>query len=184
MSSVLFRDAPPVVDALIDERRRDGSDRFDEVWEGVYVVNPPPSFRHSTVAGSVVDLLRPLAEERGLVVRREVGIGRHDDHRIPDVVVARVADLDYQEHYLLTAALVVEVVSPHERVDKRPFYRANGVDEVDEVDPLAGTITWFAIDPATGGYGPVAASAVLPIGPHDLARSARHLTGSSAGIRS
>lgn len=169
MASVLFRSAPPAVDALIDQRRRDGTDRFDEVWEGVYVVNPPPSFRHSTVAGLVVDLLRPLAEPRGLVVRREVGIGGHDDHRIPDVVVARVADLDDQEHYLLTATLVVEVLSPHERVDKRPFYRSRNVDEVVLVDPLSATITWFAVDPATGEYDTVAASAALPIGPHELA---------------
>ncbi|HXH56843.1 hypothetical protein [Iamia sp.] len=59
MSSVLFRSAAPAVDALIDERRRNGVDRFDEVWEGVYVVNPPPSSPHSTVAGLVLDLPCP-----------------------------------------------------------------------------------------------------------------------------
>ncbi|MGH9181919.1 MAG: hypothetical protein ACRDY5_09410, partial [Acidimicrobiales bacterium] len=75
MSSVLFRSAPPAVEALIADRRRTGNDRIDEVWDGVYVVNPPPSFRHSTVAGLIVDLLRPPAEARGLVVRREVGVG-------------------------------------------------------------------------------------------------------------
>lgn len=168
MSSVLFRSAPPAVDALIEERRRTGVDRFDEVWEGVYVVNPPPSFRHSTIAGLGVDLLRPPAEARGLVVRREVGIGRHDDHRIPDVVVARVADLDDQEHYLLTAAVVVEVLSPGERIDKRPFYLSCGVGEVVLVDPAAGTVAWSAMDSAGTGYEPVAAGAVLPVGPEAL----------------
>jgi hypothetical protein len=59
MSSVLFRSAPPAVDAPIDERRRTGAARFDEVWERVYVVNPPPSSPHSTVAGLVLDLPRP-----------------------------------------------------------------------------------------------------------------------------
>ena len=31
---------------LIAERRRLGHDRFDEVWEGVYVMNPLPNNEH------------------------------------------------------------------------------------------------------------------------------------------
>lgn len=169
MSSVLFREAPPAVEALIEERRRTGIDRFDEVWEGLYVVNPPPSFRHATVAGRILDLLRPPADDRGLVVRREVGVGRPNDHRIPDVVVARIADLDDHEHYLLTAAIVVEVLSPNERMDKRPFYLAHGVAEVVLVDPATGSITWYALAPERDSYLPVDASAVLPIGPAEVA---------------
>lgn len=121
MPSVLFRESPPTVDALIDERRRTGIDRVDEVWEGVYVVNPPPSFRHSTIAGLILDLLRPDADARDLVVRREVGIGGTDDYRIPDVVVADPADLDDAGQHLLTAAIAVEVLSPSEHLGKLPF---------------------------------------------------------------
>lgn len=54
-------------------------------------------------------------------------------------------------------------------MDKRPFYRANGLDEVVLVDPLEGTIAWFAVNPTTGEYETVAASAVLPIGATELA---------------
>lgn len=169
MSSVLFREAPPAVNALIEERRRIGVDRFDEVWDGVYVVNPPPSFRHSTVAGLIVDLLRPHAEEQGLVVRREVGIGGADDHRIPDVVVADVADLDQRDHYLLTAAIAVEVLSPNEQIDKRPFYLAHGVGEVVIVDHISGAVDWFAAPPDSSAYERVESSAVLPVGPIDVA---------------
>lgn len=165
MPSVLFRSSPPAVDALIEERRRTGIDRYDEVWDGVYIVNPPPSFRHSTVAGLVFDLLRPHAEARGLVVRREVGIGRHDDHRIPDVVVARMADLDEKQHYLLTAAIVVEVHSPGERIDKRPFYLSRGVAEVVLVDPASGIVEWLAMASEEAGYEPVMVSGILPVGP-------------------
>lgn len=132
---------------------------------------PLSAFRNSTVAGRVVDLRRPHAEARGLVVRREVGIGRHDDHRIPDVVVARTVDLDEQEHYLLTADIVVEVLPPRERVDKLPFYRSCGVAEVVLVDPLSGTVKWLATPGPTGptGYEPVSARAVVPVGPDALA---------------
>lgn len=166
---MLFRQPPPAVNALIEERRRTGIDRFDEVWEGLYVVNPPPSFRHSTVAGLILDLLRPHADGRGLVVRREVGIGRPDDHRIPDVVVAATADLDEAAHYLLTAAIAIEVLSPNERIDKRPFYLANGVTEVVLVDPEAGNVEWYAIAAGGAGYEPVTASAVVAVGPTDVA---------------
>lgn len=168
MSSVLFREAPPAVNELIEERRRSGLDRCDEIWEGVYVVNPPPSFRHSTITGLIVDLLRPHAEDRGLVVRREVGVGGADDHRIPDVVVADTADLDDTEHYLLTAAIAVEVLSPNERLDKRPFYLSLGVAEVVIVDPTAGTVEWSGIAPDGAGYEPLTASTLLPIGPADV----------------
>jgi len=168
MSSVLFRSPPPAVGAMLDERHRNGTDRFDEVWDGVYVVNPPPSFRHSTVAGLIFDLFRPHAEQRGLVVCREVGVGRPDDHRIPDVVVARIADLDDRQHYLLTAAIVVEVLSPGERVDKRPFYLSCGVTEIVLVDASSGTADWLALTPDGTGYAPLALSSVLPLGPDEV----------------
>lgn len=167
--SVLFREAPPAVDALIEERRHTGADRFDEVWEGVYVVNPPPSFGHAILSDRIVDLLRPLAAPLGLVVTREVGIGRSDDHRIPDVVVADPAHLDQVGHYLLTAAIAVEVRSPSERVDKRPFYLANNVAEVVLVDPSAGTVDWYRMSPDGSGYQSVESSAVLPVRPSQVA---------------
>ncbi len=165
MSSVLFREAPPAVDALIEERRRTGVDRFDEVWEGVYVVNPPPSYRHSTIAGLVLGLLEPHAVARGLVARREVGVGRADDHRIPDIVVADVANLDDRGHHLLSAHVAVEILSPSGRVDKRPFYLEHGVAEVVLVDPSSGEVEWFAAGAGRAAYEPVQASAVLPSAP-------------------
>lgn len=169
MPSVLFREPPPAVDALIEERRRTGTDRFDEIWEGTHVVNPPPSFRHSTVAGLILDLLEPGAEALRLVVRREVGIGGPNDHRIPGVVVADTSDLDEAGHYLLTAAIAVEVLSPNERIYKRPFYLAHGVREVVVVDPQTGTVEWSVIAPDGAGYERITASGVLPIGPSDVA---------------
>lgn len=168
MSAVLFREAPPVVDALIEQRRRTGIDRLDEVWEGVYVVNPPPSFRHAIVADRIAALLRSHAETRRLVVTREVGLGRPDDHRIPDVVIADTADLDDRRHYLLTAKIVVEVLSPNEASDKRPFYLAHGVAEVVHVDLVRRTVEWWAVGPGGDSYQPVSAGAVLPVGPADL----------------
>lgn len=165
---MLFRHAPPAVDALIQERRRTGVDRLDEVWDGVYVVNPPPSFRHATVARLIAGLFDRHAEARGLVVRWEVGVGRPSDHRIPDVVVGRVSDLDGREHYLLSAEIAVEVLSPTERVDKLPFYRTHGVTEVVLVDLAAGTVKWLGLGPDGADYRAITASTVLPLGSEDI----------------
>jgi hypothetical protein len=40
--------------------------------------------------------------------------------------------------------------------------------EPDLVDPAAGTVAWAAMDAEGTGYEPVAASAVLPVGPDAL----------------
>ncbi|MGH9154797.1 MAG: Uma2 family endonuclease, partial [Acidimicrobiales bacterium] len=86
----------------------------------------------------------------------------------PDVVVARLADLDDREHYLLTAGVVVEVLSPGERIDKRPFYRSCAVAEVVLVDPAAGTVEWSSLAPDGSAYEPVKVSAVLGVGPESM----------------
>lgn len=168
MSSVLFRTRTPGVDALIEQRRRTGIDRFDEVWEGVYVVNPAPNLDHALLARRIAALFAPGAEARGLDVVENANVGLPDDYRIPDVVVFDPADADEARLYLRTAPLVVEVLSPNERVDKQPFYLAHGVSEVVLVDPVAGTVVWFAATAGAAAYRAVEVSAVLPLGVADV----------------
>lgn len=170
MSAVLFRERTPAVDAIIDERRRLGIDRFDEVWEGVYVVNPAPRRSHNRVVHDIVAMLRPLAESHGFDVIGELNLGVPGDFRIPDVAVyRRELDDEGDDAFLDTAAIVVEVRSPGERVDKRPFYLAHGVAEVVLVDPATGTVEWLALTADGATYVAVSASAVLPVGPADVA---------------
>ena len=43
----LVRDPQPKeFEALLERRRQLGQDRYDEVWDGVYVMNPAPSYEH------------------------------------------------------------------------------------------------------------------------------------------
>jgi Uma2 family endonuclease len=68
-----------------------------------------------------------------------------------------------------TAALVVEIVSPgDESYKKSDFYAAHAVDEVVIVDPGEHAIHWLAL--AGGEYREIEHSAVLDIGPAELAR--------------
>jgi len=61
---------PYVEDRLITERKASGADRYDEVWEGVYMMTPIPNTEHRILAGAAVPLTFQLvAGERRPRVR-------------------------------------------------------------------------------------------------------------------
>lgn len=57
---------PKEFEALLERRRQLGQDRYDEVWDGVYVMNPAPSYEHQRLAQQLAVLLDPLARAAGL----------------------------------------------------------------------------------------------------------------------
>jgi Uma2 family endonuclease len=70
--------------------------------------------------------------------------------------------------YASTAALVVEILSPGDETwEKLAFYAAHEVDELIVVDPDQRTVHWLAL--ASTGYGDVQRSAVIDLGPVELA---------------
>jgi hypothetical protein len=63
---------------------------------------------------------------------------------------------------------VVEIISPDdESWQKLPFFAAHDVDEVLLVDPAERTVTWLAL--RGGAYEPVERSALIVLGPSELA---------------
>ena len=75
-----------VPEALVEERRRTGADRWDELWEGELHMLPPPSGLHQRLGGELFVVLLPLAEARGLVGAYEAGLyrpGTDLDYRVP-----------------------------------------------------------------------------------------------------
>jgi len=55
----LVRDPQPVeFEQLLERRRALGQDLLDEVWEGVYHMNPAPAARHADVAQQLAVLAR------------------------------------------------------------------------------------------------------------------------------
>jgi Uma2 family endonuclease len=129
--------APP--QDFLAERRARGADRWDEVWEGVLHMPPPPSANHQRIAGKLWRVLAPLADARGLEVWHETGLFRpgaaERDYRVPDLMAAR-PELASERGVEGPADLVVEILSPEdETYDKLPFYESLGVREVLVVEP-------------------------------------------------
>ena len=144
-----------VPEAMLEARRRLGHDRFDEMWNGVLHMVPPPSFGHQHRGTSLVVLLHRLAGEAGLIALYEAGLfrpGRNDDYRQPDNLLVRPEDSSARG-VEGRAELVVEIRSPNdEAYEKLPFFAEMQVQEVLILD--GSTIDLRRL--VDGAYGVVA----------------------------
>jgi Uma2 family endonuclease len=158
---------PAEIDELLARRRELGIDRWDEVWEGVLHMIPPPSHAHQLIASRLHRLLGPLADDAGLELTAEVGIGSDErNYRAPDLALHRSADVEPQWHR--TAALVVEIVSPTDKTwDKLDFYAAHHVDELLIIDPGVRAIHWLGL--SDGEYRPLERSGLIDLSSDELA---------------
>ena len=136
-----------VPQALLDERRAKGADRWDEMWEGELHMVPPPSDRHQEVAGRLFRVLGDLADARGLLSRFETGLfppGVDDDYRVPDQIYAR-PELRSERGIEGGASLVAEILSPNdETYRKLDWYASVGVGEVLVIEPENRRVELFA----------------------------------------
>lgn len=125
-----------VPESFLEERRRLGHDRKDEIWDGVLHMVPPGSFAHALVIGNLLLALDSVARRRGMrAMQSELGVFEHDkNYRVPDVTVFRPEHCT--ERGLVGAVLVIEVLSPNdESREKQPFYAARGIRESWIIDP-------------------------------------------------
>jgi Uma2 family endonuclease len=126
--------------AWLEERRRRGQDRFDEVWDGVLHVVPFPNEQHQRFEGALEAVLRPLVLRAGLEIFHNFGVyepGREgdDNYRGPDISIAAPP---YISHRGIEgrAELVVEILSPNdESRAKAGFYATCGIPEFWIVHP-------------------------------------------------
>ncbi len=123
---------------LIARRRRLGQDKFDEVWNGVYVMSPLANDEHQDIAGSLYALFRETVQEPGLGIARpgiNVSDRRQDwrqNFRCPDAAVFLngTSAINCDAHWFGGPDFAVEVASPGERVTKKlGFYAAVGTRE-------------------------------------------------------
>src|SRR5262245_62107230 len=144
MRTVVLGERPAELEALIARRRALGQDRYDEVWNGEYHMSPAAHLWHGVVVNELGAALRELAAPLGLAVGVEFNLGDGEDNfRVPDLGVHRAL---VDEVWLLTAAMVVEVVSPDdESWLKFDHYAAHGVDEVLIADPRERTLHLFVL---------------------------------------
>jgi Uma2 family endonuclease len=159
MRTLVLDPPPPQLEALLDLRRRTGTDLHDEVWDGVYHVIPVAGIVHSLVAAQLAELLGAPARASGLLVGAEFNLGGDDNYRVPDLGVHR----DPQPAvWVPTAAIAVEILSPDDDTWKKlPFYAQHEVDELLIVDPAERSVRWLAL--REGEYRPVDRSEILDL---------------------
>lgn len=163
--TVVVGEPPPELQAWLDRRRELGQDLFDEVWEGEYHVAPGPNAGHGDVDHQLALILGARARAAGLRGSGPVNIGASErDFRVPDQAYFRDRPASA---FVPTAAIVVEVVSPHDETwQKLGFYHRHGVEELLVVDPLRRSVTWLLR--AADAFVEADASALLGIAAEDL----------------
>ena len=152
-----------VSDEELAERTRKGHDLFDEMWNGILHMNPPPTTDHQGLSGRLYRVFAALAERRGLQAFFETGLYRpvvENDWRVPDQIYCSPALVQHRG-VEGPAELVVEFTSPHdESYSKLGFYAEQGVGEVLIIDPLSRHFELFSnregqivlIQPDTSAY--------------------------------
>jgi Uma2 family endonuclease len=134
---------PAFLRRLIRKRRATGADRFDEVWDGVYIVSPGAGDEHQKVGGKLYIALDATIESPGLGEVRQIPNvsdrqkGWRQNYRCPDVAVflKGTSAICKGAYWLGGPDFAVEVVSPYDRSRKKlDFYAKVGVKELLLVD--------------------------------------------------
>lgn len=128
---------------IIRRRQVTGADRYDEVWNGVYVMSPIADNEHQHLVTMLTSgLLHALGDDG--VTRVYAGVNVSDqevswerNYRCPDVAVFLPGNpaQDRITHYLGGPDFAVEIVSRYDRSRKKyRFYSSVGVRELLLVD--------------------------------------------------
>jgi Uma2 family endonuclease len=125
------------------ERAANGSDRWDEVWDGVYVMPPLPNDEHQEIVTALAAILQFTVGWTGLG-RVFAGINVSDrvenwkeNYRCPDVAVflKESRAVSHGMFWLGGPDFAVELISPGDQSrEKIPFYESVGVRELLVID--------------------------------------------------
>jgi Uma2 family endonuclease len=138
MPPVLVKDVERA-DELIQERKRTGADRYDEVWDGVYVMPSMPSLEHQELVNDLGALFDEVVKRPGLgkvypgVNVSDPGSDWKTNYRVPDVVIVlkNSRAVSHSTHVQGALDFLVEVESPgDDSEEKVPFYAQLGVREL------------------------------------------------------
>ena len=135
--------SPELEEEIIADRQARGADKFDEVWDGVYVMAPIANNEHQELVGRLTMVIGPLIDLPGLG-RVLPGANVSDqpfdwtkNYRVPDILVFLNGNSaeDRRSHWFGGPDLAVEIVSPQDRSrDKLDFYARVGVRELLLID--------------------------------------------------
>jgi Uma2 family endonuclease len=178
-TAILLTD-PWLEERLKAEREASGADRYDEVWEGVYMITPMPNSEHQGIVIQLASILQEVIGWSGLgEVFPGINLSARDDdwehdYRVPDVAVFSKSGsaVNCDTHWRGAADFLVEITSPedHTRV-KIPFYDRLGVEELLLVDRQSWTLELYRrekdqlqeVGRSSGDGGEVLASASVPL---------------------
>ncbi len=113
------------------ERAVCGADRYDEVWEGVYMMAPMPNDEHQMLVNAMAAILQDVVGWPGLgQVRPGVNVSDRSEnwqqnYRVPDVAVFlnETKAVNHSSFWLGGPDLAVEVVSAEDQTrEKLAFY--------------------------------------------------------------
>jgi Uma2 family endonuclease len=128
---------------ILARRRECGGDRFDEVWEGVYIMSPLADNQHQQIQSRFVSAIQNLVGwDSGYNVLSGANVSDREDqwehnYRCPDVVVFApdTKAKNFGTHWCGGPDFTVEITSPADRTrDKFDFYAQVGVRELLIVD--------------------------------------------------
>jgi Uma2 family endonuclease len=149
----LLIDDPKLEKRLLRRRRLMGGDRYDEVWDGVYVMSPLANEEHQqlvtdfSIVFGIVIKFAGLGEVRAGVNLSDREKGWKKNYRIPDVAVKLNGGLAkiLKNHWAGGPDFVVEIASTRDRTrEKLDFYSAIGTREVLVVDREPWGLELFA----------------------------------------
>src|SRR5215213_3976708 len=120
---------------LRQERAAAGGDRWDEVWEGTYMMAPLPNIEHQQIANRLAAIcLEVVGWNSGASVMAGTNVsdrvnGWEHNYRCPDVAVYLVGNpaQNCNTHWCGGPDFAAEIASDDDRTrDKIPFYAKVG----------------------------------------------------------
>ncbi len=145
---------PDLQRQLIRRRRARGEDRYDEVWEGVYVMNAQPNDEHQSIVSRLTHIFECVIGDTGLGhIRPGTNISdRHEgwkeNYRCPDVAVFlnNSTAINRRTHWQGGPDLAVEIASPRGQTwEKIEFYASVGTQELIIVDRAPWAIELYRL---------------------------------------
>ncbi|MBI5761790.1 MAG: Uma2 family endonuclease [Planctomycetales bacterium] len=147
-----------VENRILAERKATGGDRYDEVWDEVYIMSPMANNEHQDLAIEFATIFRMTLDWTGLGhVYAGVNVtDREDDwtknYRVPDVAVFLTGcpARNMHTHWLGGPDFAVEIVSEDDRTrEKFDFYARVGVRELLLVDRDPWAVELHRLDSQT-----------------------------------
>lgn len=137
-----------------EERKAQGADRYDEVWDGVYRIAPLPNVEHQfIVTGFTVAFSVGLEKSRGCAVLAGTNVSDRTENwthnfRCPDVAVFLPGTFasNHGAFWYGGPDFAVEIASPtDDSREKIPFYAKVGARELLIVEQLPWSLELFRL---------------------------------------